>query len=85
MFSNIVRILSIVLTTPTTSTSVERANSALRYLKTDFRSTVSEDTFNTLLLLYVRRDIKLDYKKMIDMYAMRYPRRTVLKKPLTEQ
>ena len=46
---------------------------------------MSEDTFNTLLLLYVRRDIKLDYKKMIDMYAMRYPRRTVLKNPLTEQ
>ena len=63
MFSNIVRILSIVLTTPATSTSVERALSALRYLKTDFRSTMSEDTFNTLLLLYVRRDIKLDYKK----------------------
>ena len=85
MFSNIVRILSIVLTTPTTSTCVERVNSALRYLKTDFQSTMSEDTFNTLLLPYVRRDIKLDSKKMIDMYAMRYPRRTVLKNPLTEQ
>ena len=33
---------------------------------------MSEDRFNGLLLLYVRRDIKLDYQKIIDMYAMRY-------------
>ena len=85
MFPNIVRILSIILTTPATSDSVERANSALRYVKTDFRSTMSEDRFNALLLLYVHSDIKLDYKKIIDMYAMRYPRRMVLKNPLTEQ
>ena len=85
MFPNIVRILSIILTTPATSASVERANSALRYVKTDFRSTMSEDRFNALLLLYVHSDIKLDYKKIIDMYAMRYPRRMVLKNPLTEQ
>ena len=46
---------------------------------------MSEDRFNALLLLYVHSDIKLDYKKIIDMYAMRYPRRMVLKNPLTEQ
>ena len=85
IFLNIVRILSIILTIPATSASVERANSALRYVKTDFRSTMSEDRFNALLLLYVHRVIKLDYKKIIDMYAMRYPRRMVLKNPLTEQ
>ena len=33
---------------------------------------------------YMYSDIKLDYKKIIDMYAMRYPRRMVLKNPLTE-
>ena len=43
---------------------------------------MSEDRFNVLLLLHVqKRDIKLDYKKVIDMYAMRYPRRMVLKNP----
>ena len=45
MFPNIVRILSIILTTPATSASVERANSVLRYVKTDFWSTMSEDKF----------------------------------------
>ena len=45
---------------------------------------MSEDRFNALLLLYVHRDIKLNYKKIIDMYAMHYPRRIVLKNLLTE-
>ena len=85
MFSNIVRILSIILKTPATNARVERANSALHYAKTDFRSIMSEDRSNALLLLYAHRDIKLDYKKIIDMYAMCYRRRIVLKNPLTEQ
>ena len=46
---------------------------------------MSEDRFNGLLLLYVRRGIKLDYQKIIDMYAMRYPRGMVLKNQLTER
>ena len=46
---------------------------------------MSEDRFNALLLLYVHRYIKLDYKKIIDMYVIRYARRLVLKNPLTEQ
>ena len=59
MFPNIVRILSIILRTSSASTSVERASSALRYVKTDFRSTMSEDRFNALLLLYVHRTCML--------------------------
>ena len=55
MLLNIVTILSIIFTTPVTIASVGRANSALRYVKTDFRSTM--DRFNTLLLQYVHRDI----------------------------
>ena len=51
------------------SASLERANSTFRYVKTNFPSTMSEDTFNALLLLYVHSDIKLDYKKVIDMYV----------------
>ena len=64
MFPNIVRMLSIKITKPATSASAERANSALCYVKTDFWSTMSVDRFNVLLLLYVHRDIKLDYKKL---------------------
>ena len=79
MFPNIVRILSIILTTPATSASVEKPNSVVYYVKTDFRGAMSGDRFNALLLLSVHRDIKLDCKKLIIMYAMRYPGRMVLK------
>ena len=81
-----VRILSFIISTLVTSSSVESANSAIRYVKNDFRSTMSEDRFNALLLLYIHRDIRLDYKKIIDMYAMCYPKKKkmVLKNPLTE-
>ena len=85
LFPNIVRILCILPTIPAANASIERANQALRYVKTDFRSAMSEDRFNGLLLLYVHRGIKLDYQKIIDMYAMRYPRRMVLKNQLTER
>ena len=64
MFSNIARILSLILTTLAASASVERANSAFLNVKTDFQSTMSEDRFHALLLLYLHRDIKLDDKKI---------------------
>ena len=48
MFPNITRILVIYLTTVLTGTTVERANSSLRYIKMDFRNSVTEDRFNAL-------------------------------------
>ena len=84
-FSNILRILSVILTTSATSASVERAHSVLHYAKTDFRNRMSEDRFNALLQLCVHSDINPDYKKIIDIYAMRYPRTMLLINPLREQ
>ena len=69
MFSNIKKVMSILLTASATIASVGRANSALRVIKTDYRSTVSEDCFNAFGLLYVHWDIKLDYNRIIQMYA----------------
>ena len=83
MFPNIVRILSIILTTPAMSASIERTKSALPYVITNFLSTVSEGRFNALVMLYIHRDIKLNYKKIIAIYALHYPRGMVLKNLLT--
>ena len=47
-FPNIKKVMSILLTTSATSVSEERANSAFRFIKTDYRSTISEDRFNAL-------------------------------------
>ena len=56
MFPNITRILSILMATSDTSATVERANSARRSIKTDFWSTISQDRFNALILMYAHRD-----------------------------
>ena len=50
MFPNIKKVLSILWTISATSALVERANSGLRFIKTDFRSTMSEDRFNAFIL-----------------------------------
>ena len=78
MFPNITKILTILLTTASTSATVERANSSMRYIKTGFGNSMSKDRFNALILMYVDRDIKLDREKTIDRYAAKYPKRMLL-------
>ena len=84
LYPNISSIFGIVLTFSATTASVERTNSALRFIKTSYRSTMCEQRFNALVLLFVHRDIVLDYVKIIDMYAQRYPRRMLFHNPLME-
>ena len=81
-FPNISSIFRLMLLQPATSASVERANSALKRIKTDLRSTMKEDRLNALLLLHVHRDIKLDYDKIVKKYASRHTRRMLFLNPL---
>ena len=39
---------------------------------------------NALLIVCIHRDIFLDYDKIIDIYASKYPRRMLLINPLSE-
>ena len=71
-----------MLLIPVTSAGVERANSALKFVKTVHRHTMSQDRFNALVLLFVHRDIALDYNKIINMFANRHPRMMLLLDPL---
>jgi hypothetical protein len=82
MFPNKTKILNLLLLTSVASSSTERANSSLKLIKNVTRSTIGEDRLNALLLLYVHRDIKLDYDKIIDDYAQRNPRKMVLMNPV---
>ena len=84
MFSNVKKVMSILLTTSATNALVETPNFALHFIKTDYRSTMSEDHFNAPVLLYVHWDIKLDYNRIIQIYANKYPRRLLLINPLLE-
>ena len=82
-YPNIATILHILSITPVTSASTERANSALKFLKSDRRSTMGQERLNSLLMLYIHKDIILNYDAVIDLYASRYPRRMVLLNPFS--
>jgi hypothetical protein len=82
MYPNITTIIHILLLTSVTACSVERANSSLRFVKSCFRSTMNEDRFNALILLFVHKDIKLDIDDIINAYARKHPRRMTLLNPL---
>ena len=65
-------------------TQIEKiANSAL-HLKTDFRRMMVEERLNDLSLVCIHRNIFLDYGKIINIYASKYPRRMLLINPLSE-
>ena len=53
---------------PVLGATVERSNSSLRFVKSGFSSTMREDRLNALLLLFVHKDIALDYDAIIDDY-----------------
>ena len=83
-FPNIYTILHILLVTPITAASAERANSSLKHVMTPKRSTMREDRLNALVLMYVHRDIKIDTDRIVDMYATSNASRMLLINPFEE-
>ena len=73
-YPKIATTLHILSVTPVTTSTTERANSALKFVKSDRRS---------LILLYVHKDLPLNYEAVVDLYASRYPRRMTLLNPLS--
>ena len=69
---------------PVTSATVERANSALKHVKSAKRATMGEDRLNALVLLFIHKDIELDYDSIIDKYYRKKPRRMCLQNPLQD-
>ena len=62
------------------------ANSALQHLRlsTNFRSMMGEERLNALSFACIHQDIFLDYDKIIEIYAFKYPRRMLLINPLSK-
>ena len=44
---------------------------------------MKEDRLNALILLFIHRDIQLDFDAIIDMYATKHPRRMLFLNPLS--
>ncbi|XP_062592729.1 52 kDa repressor of the inhibitor of the protein kinase-like [Saccostrea cucullata] len=82
-YPNISTILRLLLLMPVSAASVERSHSHLKDVKTKKRCVMSEDRLNSLMLLYIHRDLQLDYDKIIDIFASKHPRRLQLAYPLS--
>ena len=62
----------------------KKANSALQQRGTDFQNMIGKEHLNALSLVCIHWDIFLDYDKIIDLYAPKYPRRMLLINTLSE-
>ena len=58
-------LIQILATFPVTTATNKRSFSALKYLETYLRNTMKEVRLNGLALLYVHRDISLDFEQVI--------------------
>ena len=85
LYHNIAVILRVLLTISATSASVECPNFALKFVNNVYRSKMSKDQLNSLILMYVHKDIRLDYNDIIDMYARRNPSRMLFINPLGDK
>ena len=81
-YPNIATILHTLSITPVTASTTKRANSALKFIKSDRNSTMGQDRLNSLLLLYVHKDLQINYDAVVDSYDSRYPRRIMLLNPM---
>lgn len=61
-------LLKTFYTYPVTSATVERGNSALAHIKTKHRSTMGQERFNALLLLFVHRDITVEPEEILKIF-----------------
>ena len=82
LYPNMYTILRLLMVTPVISASVERSNSSLRFVKNVYRSTMGEERLNALLLLFIHKDIPLNYYSIIDEYVRCEPRRMNFINPL---
>ena len=62
-------ILQTLKTLPISTATNDRSFGALKYLKTYLRTTMKEARLNGLALLYVRRDLNLNYEHVIDEFS----------------
>ena len=76
MFPNIADpILKVLCTLPVTSCTAERSFSGLKRIKSSFCSTMGNERLTGLTLLHFHQDIPVNTSSILDLFAVRYPRR----------
>jgi hypothetical protein len=82
MYPNIYYILTVLLMAPVSAAGVERTNSSLRFIKNAYRSTMGDERFNALMLLYIHSDIPVHYGMVVNRFSQLHPRKMLLSQPL---
>ena len=82
LFPNIYTCLHLLMVSPVSTAVVECSHSALKIVKSKMQSTMREGRLNALMMLYVHKDIKLNYNKIIAIYANKFPCRMRFSNPL---
>ena len=85
LYPNIKTVLKITATFPVTSCECERSISTLGLVKTKLRATMGQERLTGLCLLSRHRDIKVDPREIVLMYARKNPRRMILSDVLADE
>lgn len=78
MFPNMHTILRIMLTFPVTTCTCERSIAVLNRVKSYNRTTQLDDRLTGLSMICAYRDTEIDWDKVINTFANKYPRRMML-------
>ena len=84
LFPNVYTFLYLLLIIPVSTAATECSHYCLKIVKSKLQSNMGEEKLNALMPLYVHKDTVLDYIKVIDIYAIRYPRRMRFLNPMKE-
>ena len=70
-YPNLFKLMQLVMTLPVSSATCERSFSAMRRVRNYLRTTMSEDRFSALSLLYIERDLSsnIDVHDVVAHYA----------------
>ena len=83
VFPNRHVLLRIGCTVPVSSAENERSNSVVKRLKTYLRSTMREERLSSLALMQIHQNVAVDFSKVTQEFAERYPRRMLLADPMS--
>ncbi|CAC5419875.1 unnamed protein product [Mytilus coruscus] len=75
LYPSVDTILSIMLTMPITSATMERSFSVLRRLKTHVRSSMNNDRLSSLALMHIHRDFSVNIDKVMEKFVSTKTRR----------
>ena len=75
LFPNIKFLLGFLATLPVTTSSAERAFSALKRIKSYCRSTMVEDRLNGLAAAFIHKNEEIDAEKILNLFVEKHQRR----------